>query len=433
MEGFRALRERARGFATGPRRERALACLRVAVVLTALALGLHIDRAGRLNGAHLGWGSGPIDLVLSPDGSRLFVAQINENAVLALAPDDGRVLERATFAGRPLVLTWSARHGRPLVSFQDRPDVCEVRAAAKATRQPWLAWKESGPEVQWTQIARRTGDDRCFVPEGPNPERETRSADTGSSRSPADATAATQREASSSARWNFGTWGMATEADGSLVCVRNDGREQQAAEAIQVLRMRPREPSGWEPAGASPWISLGRRDWAALPWPVVPVAATGEVVVVEPPGGRIYVLDASLRVERSASVGRYVKSIVLDAERDRIYAADEKDGVVRAVDFRTLAVVDERATGAGPLGLLADPDTGSLWVANHFSDRISRLAVPGLEPRGVLAAPARPVALALDRANRRLFAAQLRTGTVVRWDGVGGDATTPAMTTLLAP
>ncbi len=410
MRGFRLLRSGERVSSWIETHEGLGAAGRAAIVVTALALGLYVDRTGRLDGSHLGWGGGPIDLAVSPDGERLFVAQINEHAVLGLGTDDGRLLERDEFRGRPLILAWSSARGLPLVSFQDRPEVCEVRDTPDPESQRWFGSEQDSRRVREAEPGVRQRDVRCFLPgAGGEP------PGAGPSQPP-----------------KLAVWGMVEEPDGSIAFVQNDAAAQPFTSSFRVVRLQYRA-DGWARAGASPAISLGRRDWAAIPWPVAGVASTGELVVAAPPDGRIFVLDSSLQLARSASVGRYVKAIAVDESRQLLYAADEKDGVIREIELRTLAVVNERAIGGGPCRLLADPEAGVLWVAGHFADRITALAMPGLEPRSDLPARSRPSALAFDRSRGRLFVAQLQTGTVVRWDGVPGPKSQLTYSTLLSP
>ncbi len=427
MNGLAALLAEVRDLVVAIFRDRLTLRQRVAVVAAALAVGWFVDRTNALDGSHLGDGRGPIDVTLNGDGTRLFVADINDHAVATLATDDGRVLARDSFLGRPITLAWSRARPVPLVSFQDRPEVCEVRPEGRPAKRAWMPRERNGVDVRWGEIFEPVRDWRCFVPREPGtPPMATTPPSPGDGADSDDEQLGPPRNR----KPNFGTWGIGAEADGSIVTVRNDGREQQAARSIQVLRMRPRDPTGWEPAGASAWIPLGRLDWAALPWPVVAVPERGEIVVVEPPDGRIYVLDSALVVRRSANVGGYVKSIWVDARRARIYAADQRDGVVRAIDLDTLAVLVEHATGAGAARLVADPSAGVLWVANQFADRISCLEIEGLVPCGEVPAATRPSALAFDRRSRRMFAAFLGTDRVVRWDTANGRVGALALTTL---
>ncbi len=427
MNGLAALLTGVRDLVVAIFRDRLTSPQRVAVVAAALTAGWMVDRTNALDGSHLGEGRGPIDVTVSRDGAQLFVADINDHAVVTLATDDGRVLARDSFPGRPIVLAWSRARPVPVVSFQDRPDVCEVRPERKPEKRAWMPADRSGVNVDWGEFFEPVRDSRCFVPSDAGTPLPTTSPP---SPRDGDDSGDEQLGPPRNRKPNFGTWGIGAEADGSIVVVRNDGREQQAARSIQVLRMRPRDPSGWDAAGASAWIPLGRLDWAALPWPVVAVPERGEIVVVEPPDGRIYVLDSALVVKRSATVGGYLKSIWVDANRARIYAADQKTGVVRAIDLDTLAVLMEHATGAGAARLAADPSGGVLWVANQFADRISCLEMEGFAPCGELPAATRPSALAFDRRSRRMFAAFLGTDRVVRWDTANGRAGVLALTTL---
>ena len=110
--------------------------------------------------------------------------------------------------------------------------------------------------------------------------------------------------------------------------------------------------------------------------------------------------------------------------------------VLLDVDLRTLGLLGERATSPGPFRLAADPKRDALWIVNHFGDRITRLSWTSLDARTALPSASQPSALALDPVRGRMFAANLQTGTVVRWDGVedsGADTSPPRMTTLLSP
>src|SRR5262249_38979097 len=150
----------------------------------------------------------------------LFVAQINEHAVVGIDAADGRVQEHDEFRGRPLVLAWSSARGLPLVSFQDRPEVCEVRYDANAEGRPWLHPERDDRRVRVAEPVARVRDVRCFLP---TPGSGSGEADAASGRAHAP---------------DLAVWGMAEEPDGSIVLVRNDAPRQPFTSAIQIVRMR---------------------------------------------------------------------------------------------------------------------------------------------------------------------------------------------------
>ncbi len=132
--------------------------------------------------------------------------------------------------------------------------------------------------------------------------------------------------------------------------------------------------------------------------------------------GALQVLDtASGQIQRKIALPGYpfaVASATRGAGAGRIYVSSEQRGVVSVVDGASGGVRREIETGTQPIALLLDKSQKRLFVANAGSDtisvidtqreRVTRTVV--LRPDGARGLPgATPTGLALSRDEKRLF------------------------------
>ncbi len=121
-------------------------------------------------------------------------------------------------------------------------------------------------------------------------------------------------------------------------------------------------------------------------------------------------------------VGQKPHGLAVDSHNNLIYVANHLVPVVSVIDGRAGVVVRTISLGnaSGSNGAAYDPVTGFLYVANKFTDDVSRVSAGSGADLSEIPAGFQPNGIAVDPATGLVYVANFGRGTVMLLDGPGG-------------
>ncbi len=149
----------------------------------------------------------------------------------------------------------------------------------------------------------------------------------------------------------------------------------------------------------------------------IAVLADGDVAVVDPDQGSVSILDpGTLAPKATISVGDEPRAL-LELASGTILVTTHRGGEVVAIDPHAGTVKARRAVCAGPWGLAAAPDGGSVVVACEWEGSVVRIDPETLAPTTLARGLSRPRAVAT--LADEVWAAGFTGGVLQRVDGGG--------------
>ena len=142
----------------------------------------------------------------------------------------------------------------------------------------------------------------------------------------------------------------------------------------------------------------------------IPLPATSHHLALHPAGDRFYVatrtggsvleVDVSrYRVLRSFVLGGWPQGLVVSPDGTMLYVANEQHGI-DVVGLGNGKCVERIKCDSGSVAIAMSPDQRFLYAGYPRRGRVGLIALPSLEPRGMLETGGRPGQLAFDRNGR---------------------------------
>lgn len=142
--------------------------------------------------------------------------------------------------------------------------------------------------------------------------------------------------------------------------------------------------------------------------------SSNEIVVVDLTSGEV--------ARRFASGGQRPVNLVYDAQGDRLFVANQGDGVLTVLNTGTGAVLATVATGAGALSVAHNPAVSQVYVANRGAGTVTVVDSRSYAVLANLQTGAAPQSIAIDRETNRVFVTNKTRG---RRPAPGADAPAP--------
>ena len=128
----------------------------------------------------------------------------------------------------------------------------------------------------------------------------------------------------------------------------------------------------------------------------VAVMGGSEIAVVD-------LTDLAAPVSFIGGVGRAPRSLLLSPDDRFLYASLNHAGRVAKIDLAAGSVVGFASTGTGPRSLAMSDDGTALFVVNYHSDTFSKVRTADMAVLQQVATPARPIGIAYDPVDRRVW------------------------------
>lgn len=147
----------------------------------------------------------------------------------------------------------------------------------------------------------------------------------------------------------------------------------------------------------------------------LPVGRYPRGIAIDPSGEHAYValmgssaiMRIQLRtreVERFATVGRGPRHLCLDSSGTMLYASLNHEGAIARVDIRTREVT-RLSVGGSPRSMVFGSEERCLYVVNYGSARMSKIDLERFALVDEAATDARPIGIAYDARNNRIWVA----------------------------
>ena len=140
-------------------------------------------------------------------------------------------------------------------------------------------------------------------------------------------------------------------------------------------------------------------------------AAAARVWMVNPDSDSVTVFDgAARRAIAEIAVGEQPGTVAI-ARDGRLWVSNRRGSSISVIDPGSLTVVRTVALppGSQPHGLVADRDSGAVYIALEAAGRVLRLDSTSFATTGQLDIGSSPRHLALDRTGARLFVSRFIT------------------------
>ncbi|WP_425408624.1 SMP-30/gluconolactonase/LRE family protein [Hyphococcus sp.] len=133
-----------------------------------------------------------------------------------------------------------------------------------------------------------------------------------------------------------------------------------------------------------------------------------------PQAGEVYIIDTDNGAIDTIITGSGAEAIAASPDEKTLWVANSFDKNVCAIDITdTRQLTCHESGGAFPIALAVDDDAGKLWILRNASSDLASISLSTGAIIDEIALPSRPLGLAFDARERRLFATLPRRNEII--------------------